>query len=125
MAVAVRDYYEGLGVPRGASNEEIRSAYRKLARQNHPDVNKTPGAEDRFKEIAEAYEVLRDTEKREKYDRLGQNWKAGQDVSDGFEGFQGFGGDGVRFEYGGGDFGDVSDFFEGLFGRRGRAGGGF
>ena len=81
MAVAFRDYYEVLGVPRDASADEIRSAYRKLARQYHPDVNHDEGAEDRFKEISEAYEVLRDPEKRERYDRLGQNWKAGQDVS--------------------------------------------
>src|SRR3954468_7479264 len=118
MAVAFRDYYEALGVPRDASNEDIRRAYRKLARQYHPDVNKEPEAEDRFKEIAEAYEVLRDDEKRERYDRLGQNWKAGQDVS-GASGFEGFGGQGgfgrdggfsdVRVDFGGGDF---SDFFE-------------
>ena len=74
--------------PRDASEEDIRRAYRKLARENHPDVNKDPGAEDRFKEISEAYEVLRDPEKRERYDRLGANWKAGQDVS----GASGFGG---------------------------------
>jgi curved DNA-binding protein len=151
MAVAFRDYYDVLGVPRSASNEEIRSAYRKLARENHPDVNKEPGAEDRFKEISEAYEVLRDPEKREKYDRLGENWKAGDDVSGaaGFEeyfrqrgagggrggrrrggggggapgggGFQGVGGDDVRVEFGGGDF---SDLFEGLFGGGGMGGGG-
>jgi curved DNA-binding protein len=129
MAVGFRDYYEALGVPRDASDEDIRKAYRRLARQYHPDVNKEPGAEDRFKEISEAYEVLRDPEKRERYDRLGQNWRAGQDVSgaQGFDGFEGFGGSGeagdgggVRFEFGG-DGGDFSDFFEGLFGGRGRA----
>jgi curved DNA-binding protein len=134
MAVAFRDYYETLGVPRDASNEDIRKAYRKLARENHPDVNKSAGAEDRFKEISEAYEVLRDDEKRKLYDRLGPNWKAGQDVS-GAAGFRearrggrggarsgagagagagGFG-DGVRVEFGG-DGGDFSDFFSDLFG---------
>src|SRR3954467_1162065 len=121
MAVGFRDYYEVLGVPRDASEEDIRRAYRRLARENHPDVNKDPGAEDRFKEVAEAYEVLRDPEKREKYDRFGQNWKSGQDVS-GAEGFRGPDTGGVRFDFGGGD-GDFSDFFEGGFGsRRGRRG---
>jgi curved DNA-binding protein len=126
MAVAFRDYYEVLGVPRDASTEDVRRAYRKLARQNHPDVNKDPAAEDRFKEISEAYEVLRDPEKRERYDRLGANWRAGQDVS-GAEGFEGFGGfEGFRsgsqsdvgFDFGGNGF---SDFFEQMFGARGRA----
>ena len=128
MAVAFRDYYETLGVPRDASNEDIRRAYRTLARQYHPDVNKEPGAEDRFKEISEAYEVLRDEDKRRRYDRFGANWKAGQDVSSasGFEGFEGFGnGGGVQFDFGEGA--DFSDFFEGMFGRRGgrRGGAGF
>jgi curved DNA-binding protein len=124
MAVEYRDYYETLGVPRDASEEDIRRAYRRLAREYHPDVNKEPGAEDRFKEVSEAYEVLRDPEKRERYDRLGSNWKAGQDVSgaEGFDfgggGFGGFGDGDVRMEFGGGDF---SDLFEGLFGAR-RAG---
>jgi curved DNA-binding protein len=132
LAVAFRDYYEALGVPRDASEEDIRRAYRKLARENHPDVNKDPGAEDRFKEISEAYEVLRDPEKRERYDRLGANWKAGQDVSgaSGFEGFEGFGGgqggfEEVRFDFGQGGFGaggDFSEFFEGMFGGRRGAG---
>jgi curved DNA-binding protein len=140
MAVAFRDYYEVLGVARDASTEDIRRAYRKLAREYHPDVNKDPGAEDRFKEVSEAYEVLRDPEKRERYDRLGANWRAGQDVS-GSPGFDnstggaggfagrgspgGFGGFGdSRVEFGEGGF---SDFFEGLFGSRTRtrAGGGF
>jgi curved DNA-binding protein len=135
MAVGYRDYYETLGVPRDASNEDIRKAYRKLARQYHPDVNKDPGAEDRFKEVSEAYEVLRDDEKRAKYDRLGSNWNRGDDVS-GASGFdpRDFGngaGGGTRFDFGGGGFGgaDFSDMFEGLFGARGggrgRAGAGF
>jgi curved DNA-binding protein len=124
MAVGYQDYYEALGVPRDATEEDIRRAYRKLARENHPDVNKDPDAEDRFKELSEAYEVLRDSEKRERYDRLGSNWRAGQDVSGtaGFDprDFGGGFGDGVRVEYGGGE--DFSDLFEGLFGggRRGR-----
>jgi curved DNA-binding protein len=141
--VGFRDYYETLGVPRTASADDIRKAYRRLAREYHPDVNKDPGAEDRFKEISEAYEVLRDEESRERYDRLGANWRAGDDVSgaagfdeyfrqgaggEGGGGFGGFGGfDDVRVEFGGD--GDFSDFFEGFFGRgrtgRARRGGGF
>src|SRR4051794_41919263 len=78
MAVDYQDYYAELGVPRDASEQDIRRAYRKLARENHPDVNQDPGAEDRFKRVSEAYEVLRDPDKRERYDRLGSNWRAGQ-----------------------------------------------
>jgi curved DNA-binding protein len=134
MAVGYEDYYEALGVPRDASEEDIRRAYRKLARENHPDVNKDPGAEDHFKAISEAYEVLRDSDKRARYDRLGSNWRAGQDVSGAagfdprdFGGGGGFG-NGARVEYG--DGGDFSDLFEGLFGgggggRRTRRRGGF
>jgi curved DNA-binding protein len=126
LPVAYRDYYEALGVPRDASSEDIRRAYRKLAREYHPDVNKEPDAEDRFKEISEAYEVLRDPDKRERYDRLGANWKAGEDVS-GAAGVGGFGQQGgfedVRVDFGTGGFGggDFSDFFESFFsGSRGR-----
>ena len=117
MPVAFQDYYDALGVSRDASSDEIRQAYRRLARRYHPDVNKEAGAEDRFKEISEAYEVLRDPEKRERYDRLGANWKAGQDVS-GAAGFEeafavgnGFGDIRSGFESG-----EFSDFFDSLFG---------
>lgn len=125
MPVAYQDYYEALGVSRDASQDEIRQAYRRLARRYHPDVNKEPGAEDRFKQISEAYEVLREPEKRERYDRLGSNWRAGQDVSgaggfgEGFDTGNGF--ENVRVEFGGGDF---SDFFESFFGGRRRTAGG-
>src|SRR3977135_150908 len=82
MAVKFQDYYEVLGLPRTASEEEIRKAFRKLARKYHPDVN--PGdksAEEKFKEINEAYEVLSDTDKRKRYDQLGPNWKAGAEFT--------------------------------------------
>jgi len=121
MPVAFQDYYEALGVSRDASADEIRQAYRRLARTYHPDVNKEPGAEDRFKQLSEAYEVLRDAEKRERYDRLGGNWKAGQDVS-GETGFE----ETFRAAAGGVEVGGdrFSDFFESLFGRRRGADGG-
>src|SRR6266853_6856438 len=78
MAVQFKDYYEVLGVPRTASEDDIKKSFRKLARQYHPDVAKTKkGAEDKFKEINEAYEVLSDPAKRKKYDELGPNWKQG------------------------------------------------
>ncbi len=82
MAVKFRDYYEVLGVARAASADEIKKAYRKLARKYHPDVN--PGdktAEEKFKELNEAYEVLSDPEKRKRYDQLGADWKAGADFT--------------------------------------------
>jgi curved DNA-binding protein len=119
MAVGYHDYYETLGVGRGASAEEIRGAYRRLAREHHPDVSKDPGAAERFSEIAEAYEVLRDPDKRERYDRLGPGLRAGQDVS-GAQGFGGAGangfGSGARVDFGVGGEADFSDFFDSLFG---------
>jgi curved DNA-binding protein len=126
MSVASEDYYEALGVPRDASAEDIRRAYRGLARRYHPDINKEPGAEDRFKEISEAYEVLRDPEKRARYDRFGGRGgpSPGGARDGGFGGFDG--GDdfeGVSFDVGDGEF---SDLFDQLFSRRGgRRGGPF
>jgi curved DNA-binding protein len=124
LAVRYQDYYKTLGVERSASKEEIRRAYRKLARQYHPDVNKAPDAEEKFKQIAEAYEVLGDEKKRERYDALGDRWKAGQDFSPppGFEGFEfEFGRPGEGFEFFG-NLGGFSSFFESLFGGRAAAG---
>ena len=110
-----RDYYQIMGVKRDATQDEIKRSYRLLSRKYHPDVSKEPDAEARFKEMAEAYEVLKDPEKRAAYDQLGANWKAGQefrpppDWNAGFE----FSGDGSDA---GGPAGH-SDFFESLFGR--------
>jgi curved DNA-binding protein len=122
MPVKFRDYYEVLGVKREATVEQIRQAFRKLARKYHPDVN--PGdksAEEKFKEINEAYEVLSDTEKRKRYDRLGSNWKDGAE----FTPPSGWGGARVEYSdtrdiFGGG----LSDFFESLFGGGVKVGGG-
>ena len=131
MAVKFRDYYKTLGVARDATDDQIKSAYRKLARKHHPDLN--PGnknAEERFKEISEANDVLSDPEKRRRYDALGQNWKSGMD----FNPPPGGGGGGYRRVdvqdlgdlfggRGGPGGGSFSDFFEALFGAQ-RAGGG-
>lgn len=129
MATKFHDYYQALGVSRGASAEEIQRAYRKLAREFHPDVNKEPAAEKRFKEISEAYEVLKDPKKRELYDQLGSNWRAGQEFRPP-PGWNGGAARGARAGGAGGpgggrsmdpnDFAGFSDFFESLFG-----GGGF
>jgi curved DNA-binding protein len=110
-----KDYYKIIGVDKDASQDEIKRAYRKLARKYHPDVSKETDAEIRFKELGEAYEALKDPEKRAAYDQLGANWKAGQDFNpppDWDAGFE-FNGGG----YTGGNDSDYSDFFESLFGR--------
>lgn len=106
-----KDYYKIMGLSRNASADEIKRAYRKLARKYHPDVSKEPNAEEKFKELSEAYEVLRDTQKRSAYDQLGSNWQAGQEFRTP-PGWQQHHQGGM----GDGDFGDVSDFFESLFG---------
>ncbi len=131
MSVKFKDYYEVLGVERTASADDVRKAYRKLARKYHPDVNKRPDAETRFKEIGEAYEVLGDAEKRKRYDQLGANYHAGQDFAPppGWENRQyGFGSrPGSSGGYTAEEQGDFSDFFEAIFGggfRPGQASGG-
>jgi curved DNA-binding protein len=136
MAVQYKDYYETLGVSRGAGDAEIKKSFRKLAREFHPDVAKDKKrAEEKFKEINEAYEVLSDSEKRKRYDELGANWKSGAEFRPppGYENFgrqqafHGRGGAGqgaeeFEFHFGGTGF---SDFFEQIFGSTGGRRGGF
>jgi curved DNA-binding protein len=114
-----KDYYQTLGVPREASADDIKHAYRRLARKYHPDLNKEPEAEARFKELGEAYEVLKDPEKRAAYDDVGKRWQPGAEQppagwDSGYE-FRG----GEDAFAGAGGFGEHSDFFEALFGHRG------
>ena len=128
-----KDYYQILDIPRGASQEEVKRAYRRLARKYHPDVSKEPDAETRFKEVGEAYEVLRDPQRRRTYDQLGSGWKSGEEFrpppdwesvfrNAGFG--QGAGaGPGSGPGSGPGPFGNsFSDFFESLFGGAAGAG---
>lgn len=119
MGVQFQDYYEALGVDRTASQDDIQKAFRKLARKYHPDMNKDAEAEAKFKQCNEAYEVLKDPDKRKKYDTLGANWQAGQDFtpppswSDMRFSFSGRPDDRAGFGRGG-----FSDFFDTLFGER-------
>ena len=105
-----KDYYEILGVDRSATQQAIKTAYKKLARKYHPDVNKAPDAQAKFKDINEAYEVLGDENKRKRYDQLGSNWSQGADFTPppGFENFS--------FSSMGGNAGGFSDFFSAIFG---------
>jgi curved DNA-binding protein len=133
VPVQFKDYYQILGVPRGAGDSEIKKAFRKLAREYHPDVAKDKKrAEEKFKEINEAYEVLSDPAKRKRYDELGSDWKSGAEFRPppGWEQFGGARGGGAgrgagrgaenfEFHFGGTGF---SDFFEQMFGRAGRGG---
>lgn len=110
-----KDYYKVLGITREALQDEIKKAYRKLARKYHPDTNKSPGAEDRFKGINEAHEVLKDPKKRAAYDELGANWQSGQEFRRPQNRERTFDFEGGGFSSGGS--GEFSDFFETLFGQ--------
>jgi len=105
-----QDYYATLGIGKTATQEEIQRAYRKLARKYHPDINKAGDAEEKFKQINEAYEVLGDLEKRAKYDQFGSGWDR-QFANQGYHG-----GDNVHFRFSNADSGQFSDFFQNLFG---------
>lgn len=121
MTAKFQDYYSSLGVSRTATAEEIQRAYRALARKYHPDVNKEPGAEARFKEVSEAYEVLKDPKKRERYDALGANWRAGEEFRPP-PGWQQRGGSRRSASADAQDFGGFSEFFESVFGGGGTGG---
>src|SRR5438093_10007070 len=127
MAVKFRDYYEILGVPRDAKEGDIKKSYRKLARKYHPDLNpQNKQAEEKFKEIQEAYEVLGNAEKRKKYDLLGANWKNGAEFTPppDWGGFQGtINMDDLFSRAGDQRSSTFSDFFEMLFGGMGGMGG--
>jgi len=121
MAVDYKDYYEALGVERNAGQDDIQRAYRKLARKYHPDLNREPEAEQKFKEVNEAYQVLKDPEKRKAYDQLGAGWQEGQEFRPppGWQADFNFGaqpGFGPSGGFQAGAEGDFSDFFETLFG---------
>jgi curved DNA-binding protein len=122
-----KDYYKVMGVARDASQDDIKRAYRRLARKYHPDVSKESDAEARFKEVGEAYEVLSDPEKRAAYDTLGPDWQAGQQFRPPPDWQQHFHRGGGRETHGFAGTADFSDFFESLFGGGGfhRARGGF
>src|SRR5690349_1481883 len=109
-----KDYYQIMGVERSSNQDEIKRAYRKLAKKYHPDVSKEPKAEEKFKEVQEAYEVLKDPEKRAAYDQLGSRWKEGQEFRPPPDGGQGF----EHAARSGGDDAGFSDFFSSLFGAR-------
>ena len=120
-----KDYYKIMGVERGSSQDDIKRAYRRLARKYHPDVSKEPDAEQRFKEVGEAYEVLSDPEKRSAYDTLGQDWQAGQQFRPPPDWQQSFHSGGGSRGFTGGGFsgsGGFSDFFDSLFGEQGLRG---
>jgi curved DNA-binding protein len=121
-----KDYYKTMGVARDVGQDELKRVYRRLARKYHPDVSKEKDAEARFKDVQEAYEVLKDPEKRAAYDQLGSNWRQGQDFRPPPDWGQNFEFSGSAF---GGEEGGFSDFFSSLFGQRagargGRGGGG-
>jgi curved DNA-binding protein len=117
-----KDYYQVMGVPRTASQDEIKRAYRRLARKYHPDVSKETNAEERFKELQEANEVLKDPEKRAAYDQLGADWRQGQDFRPPPDWGKGF--EFSRHDFGGERTGgEYSDFFSELFGSRSPFGG--
>jgi len=118
-----KDYYKVLGVGRGASEDEIKKAYRKLARKYHPDVSKEANAKEKFQDVSEAYETLRDKEKRAAYDSLGSGFRQGQDFRPPPDWFDRFGGGGKAEDLHGVDLGELFESM-GLFGRAQRRGGG-